>query len=865
VDQNEIDADAAIAAVQADVDGNEADADTAIAANTTSIATTQADVDQNEIDADAAIAALQADVDGNESDIDFALVSVQNDIAVSIAALQADVDQNESDSDSADTTMQADIDQNESDADAAIAALQTDVDGNEADADAAIAALQANTAPGTIVGQMNYWNGTSWQTINPGNTGSVLQLVGTTPTWVLNPDIVAPVITLTGNATVTIELGAIYTDAGATATDLSVAACFFYWPQVGMQCGDITVTTSGTVGATTVGTYTITYSATDASGNVGTATRTVNVVDTTAPVITVTSGTDTVEQGSTWTDAGATAYGGETVTASGTVDTSTIGSYIITYNATDAAGNVGTATRTVNVVDTIAPVITVTSGTDTVERGNTWTDAGATADTGETVAASGTVDTSTIGSYIITYNATDTSDNVGTATRTVTVIDTTAPTFVLVAAADGTYKVGDNIDITVTYDEDVSVTGTPTLTLSNGAEFFDNFFAAAYNSGSGTTALVFRYTVTEGDTNSLDLSVSSYTGVITDGSGNTAGAASGDLGTVIVDANSPSFSSVAADDGTYKVGDNIEITVTYDEDVSVTGTPTLTLSNGATATYQSGTGTTALVFRYTVAEGDTNSSDLSVSSYTGGVITDGSGNTAGAASGYLGAVIVDANSPVITVTSGTDTVSSGSSWTDAGATADGGETVTASGTVDTSTIGSYIITYNATDASGNVGTATRTVTVGVVVGDSYQGGIIFWLDGNGGGLISAPTDQSSGAHWGCYGTNITGAGGTAIGTGNQNTIDIINANCTSSNGSPTAADICANLTLGGYSDWFLPSKDELNEMYLNKAAIGGFANFTYWSSTENDDGSAWGQGFYNGDQDGNLKDINYLVRAVRAF
>jgi hypothetical protein len=232
--------------------------------------------------------------------------------------------------------MQADIDQNESDADAAIAALQTDVDGNEADADAAIAALQANTAPGTIVGQMNYWNGTSWQTINPGNTGSVLQLVGTTPTWVLNPDIVAPVITLTGNATVTIELGAIYTDAGATATDLS---------------GDITVTTSGTVDTSTIGSYIITYTATDASGNEATAVvRTVNVVDdTTAPVITVTSGTDTVRAGSTWTDAGATADGGETVTTSGTVDTSTIGTYTKTYSATDASGNVGTATRTVTV------------------------------------------------------------------------------------------------------------------------------------------------------------------------------------------------------------------------------------------------------------------------------------------------------------------------------------------------------------------------------------------------------------------------------------------------------------------------------------------------------------------------------------
>ena len=69
-----------------------------------------------------------------------------------------------------------------------------------------------------------------------------------------------------------------------------------------------------------------------------------------APVITVTSGTDTVEQGATWTDAGATADGGETVTASGTVDTSAAGTYTITYTATDAAGNVGTATRTVTVV-----------------------------------------------------------------------------------------------------------------------------------------------------------------------------------------------------------------------------------------------------------------------------------------------------------------------------------------------------------------------------------------------------------------------------------------------------------------------------------------------------------------------------------
>ena len=60
------------------------------------------------------------------------------------------------------------------------------------------------------------------------------------------------------------------------------------------------------------------------------------------------------------------------------------------------------------------------------------------------------------------------------------------------------------------------------------------------------------------------------------------------------------------------------------------------------------------------------------------------------------------------------------------------------------------------------------------IGDTYQGGIIFYLDGNSKGLIAAPTDQSTEAKWGCYETLIPGANGTGIGTGNQNTIDIEN-------------------------------------------------------------------------------------------
>jgi hypothetical protein len=111
------------------------------------------------------------------------------------------------------------------------------------------------------------------------------------------------------------------------------------------------------------------------------------------------------------------------------------------------------------------------------------------------------------------------------------------------------------------------------------------------------------------------------------------------------------------------------------------------------------------------------------------------------------------------------------------------------------------------------------------------------------------------------GINNLGADGTAVGTGNQNMIDI-EAGCTTAG---TAADICANLTLGGYSDWFLPSKDELNQMYSNKAVIGGFANVSYWSSTEDDNSSAWWQYFDYGSQSSGNKQNPVYVRAVRAF
>ena len=124
------------------------------------------------------------------------------------------------------------------------------------------------------------------------------------------------------------------------------------------------------------------------------------------------------------------------------------------------------------------------------------------------------------------------------------------------------------------------------------------------------------------------------------------------------------------------------------------------------------------------------------------------------------------------------------------------------------------------------------VASAVKIGDEYGGGIVFYVDGTGNhGLVAAKADFQNYMNW--Y----------------------------------DAKSACENLVSNSYSDWFLPNKEQLTQLYNKRSAVGGFSDYGYWSSTEYDASNAWLQNFGSGYQDVNYLDKIYklCVRAVRAF
>ena len=157
-------------------------------------------------------------------------------------------------------------------------------------------------------------------------------------------------------------------------------------------------------------------------------------------------------------------------------------------------------------------------------------------------------------------------------------------------------------------------------------------------------------------------------------------------------------------------------------------------------------------------------------------------------------------------------------------------------------------------------------------GDWFHGGIIFYTDGFGNGLIVTETDQGM-AQWGCDGNKING---TTDADGKANTDTIVNYHnaigyygdpqqCNFANDGTVAAKVCQDLDLNNYSDWFLPSKDAIAELYSARASVGTFQSDYYWSSTENTNNWAYAQDFDEGYLDPMNKSESVYLRCTRSY
>jgi len=184
----------------------------------------------------------------------------------------------------------------------------------------------------------------------------------------------------------------------------------------------------------------------------------------------------------------------------------------------------------------------------------------------------------------------------------------------------------------------------------------------------------------------------------------------------------------------------------------------------------------------------------------------------------------------------------------------------------------YYVRAFATNVVGTAyGNEVNFTTTPLSIGVSYQGGIVAYIfqlgdpgyiAGETHGIIASPSDNPSNLIWGCYGELISGADGVILGSGFQNTNEIV-LGCSTAN---IAAKVCSDFVLNGYSDWYLPSFNELYKLYLNQNLIGGFPPNLYWSSSEYDLNDAKTLDFGNGNLNNhNSKSALLNVRAIRNF
>ncbi|MFT6282125.1 MAG: hypothetical protein ACJA0U_002260 [Salibacteraceae bacterium] len=180
------------------------------------------------------------------------------------------------------------------------------------------------------------------------------------------------------------------------------------------------------------------------------------------------------------------------------------------------------------------------------------------------------------------------------------------------------------------------------------------------------------------------------------------------------------------------------------------------------------------------------------------------------------------------------------------------------------------------DGTGNATWQTASGPAAHYIGESYGGGIVFFVyDGGAHGLIASTADQSAGIQWSNNGIwKFIGVSGDGVGSGDQNTSVAIAAMVNDNQNGAFAARACADYSVvsGGmmYGDWYMPSWEELKLLYAERVAVGGFANAEYWSSTEVAVGTGSGdlaymKHFGSAAEGWSQKQNPKPVRAIRAF
>jgi cysteine-rich repeat protein len=471
----------------------------------------------------------------------------------------------------------------------------------------------------------------------------------------------APVLTLNGAASQALECGVgQYAEAGAVASDVCA--------------GNLAVAISGTVNTAAKGNYSVSYRAADASGNAASATRAVSVKDTLAPSISLNGSAalkleckvdSYTEQNAVASDACSGNLSGA-VAISGAVNTAAVGNYAVSYQVTDAVGLSASVTRNVQVADTKAPVLSLNgSNTVALECGlSQYTEAGAvasdvcTGDLSGAVVISGTVNAAARGAYAVSYRVTDASGNAATATRSVSVNDTLAPS--------------------------IALNGLASLKLECGVDSYTEQSAVASDACSGnlTGAIV-----KAGSVNAAAVGNYAVSYQVTDGAGLSASVT---RAVQVADTKAP------------------VLTLNGSSALSLEcGVDSYTEQNAVASDVCGGNLTSAIVKSGSVNTKAPGSYPVSYQ------VADASGN---AASATRAVSVKDTRAPSISLLgAATIKVQVGSTFVDPGATAadvcSGNLGVIKSGTVNTAVAGSYTLTYSATDGAGLSASVTRTVTV----------------------------------------------------------------------------------------------------------------------------------------------------------